>query len=175
MVLMSSRQKKIGERSMILKIGCGNEMPTQTFQYEEDCENVKTYRVNLKRFLREYNHRYSEQTFDNIKSFIDFRISNFENNHKDIEFMERDVIANELLTTLLVVWDTYQAGITECNDLNYFAECLLGGEDIDNDFLANTDIKMVRYNKGETTYDIIKIFQPIYLLNDNGKTIDVIK
>lgn len=160
---------------MILKIGYGNIIPTRLFRYEEDCENVECSRIGLKSLLTEYKQKYSnKETFEDIQSFLAFRISEFEKKNKNQNFNPIDVISRELHEVFLEVCGVCCCGITETNDLDRLANSLLQGK-LDNNDIACKDIRMVAYEKDGSSYGIFKTFQPIYLLNNNGKTVEVIK
>lgn len=160
---------------MILKIGYGNELPLKLFRYVEDCENVQVCNIDLKRLVTEYKNHYSnKQTFEDIKSFLDFRISEFEKKHKNQKFTPSNVIGFELYEIFLKVCGHCGVNKADINALIKIVEALLQDK-LDDNTLACTDVKMVTYEKNGSTFGIIRDFQFIYLLNNNGKTIEIIR
>lgn len=60
---------------------------------------------------------------------------------------------------------------------NFFvdlAEVLLGYEAIDKEYFRSARLKMVTYKRNDKWYTLFTI-GTVYLLNDSGKTIDVVK
>ncbi|MBP3708325.1 MAG: hypothetical protein J6J36_07015 [Clostridia bacterium] len=158
---------------MILKIGKGKSMPTQTFEYIENCEGVISHRMNLGRLLRIWVRRFGEQVSEtSIQAFMQRQKVREEN---QTTCNVNEMFCRQLLELLYEELNIGTIDIADVNDLQYIVDSILGPEAINENTLNTIDLFGVEFINYGTTHFILSSNQPIYLLNNEGKTIDIIK
>lgn len=167
---------------MIIKVGVGKERGEyKGYRYIEECEDIRVKSINLGHLTYKYQEKFGcggEETYANLQDFVKNRLKRVVNSAEgedkcDSCDRDEDIIFIELKKVLEWTFDEFQMD-GNCEDLKYLAKCLCGEEkfNVDGD---DVKLKAVYYNKGDKTYVIYSIYNPIYLLNSEGKTIDVIR
>lgn len=167
---------------MIIKIGIGEERGEyKGYQYIEGCESVRIKRTNLNHITYKYQAKLScasEEQYTDLQDFVKNRLKRVFNSAGaedkcDSCDCDEDIIFIELKKVIEWTFEEFQMEI-EGEDLKYLVKCLCGEEkfNIDGD---DARLNAVYYKKGDKTYVIYSIYNPIYLLNNEGKTIDIIR
>ena len=168
------------EEGMIIKIGEERRGEYDGHRYIDGCENIRVKSINLGHLTYKYQEKFSgedkEQCTD-LQTFVKGRLEYLANSAKeedkcDFCYCDEEVIVAELKKVIEWTFDEFQMDGND-EDLRYLAKCLCGEEKVN--FDSDEKLNAVYYNKGDKTYVIYSIYSPIYLLNNEGKTIDVIR
>lgn len=169
---------------MILKlVKRGEEFSEETFSYVENCENVNVHKIALDKLLEAYQTYYKvEKKTNSIYSFAEERVKCYREQHPKEDFISDCVIAKELASTIGKIFYIKEDIIGNLDELIRFSGILIGDESCDSVWLHSTYLKCVSFTKRDNAssiefigYTLFSIYSDIYILDDNGKTIDKIK
>lgn len=166
---------------MIIKVGIGKERGEyKGYQYIDGCEDIRVKSINLGHLTYKYQEKFGcggEETYANLQDFVKNRLKRVVNSAEGEDKCDSCDCDEEIIFTELkriIEWTFDEVPMDgNCEDLKYLAKCLCGEEKVN--FDSDAKLNAVYYNKGDKTYVICSIYNPIYLLNNEGKTIDVIR
>lgn len=157
---------------------CGGlEEDFESYSYIEECKDVTTEKITLEDLMIEFKEIYRKDDKDwpdwqkVVKNFFE----SCEENYKEVDCDKQ----KELSKCLMIATESckkYSKAFVDSNS-NFFvdlAEVLLGDEAIDKEYFRSARLKMVTYKRNDKWYTLFTI-GTVYLLNDSGKTIDVVK
>lgn len=188
LAVRSSRRKKKRsgkEKSsrMIIKYvngdnRCGGlEEDFESYGYIEDCADVTTEKITLEDLMIEFKEIYKKDDKDwpdwqkVVKNFFE----SCEENYKEVDCDKQKELAR-FLRTAAESCKRYSKAFVDSNS-NIFidlAEVLLGDEAIDKEYFHDARLKMITYKRNDKWYTLFTL-GVVYLLNDSGKTIDMVK
>lgn len=161
----------------------------ESFSYIEGCENVTTERVSLNELLNEFISEFDKRYCETEKIVA----NDYQNNARSIEAVLRSREENRQGKHAIDFTDTMffiASMLGSCAEnlsnaimpeqrenervFTFLAEALLGDEKINKEWFYDTKLKIITYTKEEKNYKLFTI-GIVYLLNDSGKTVDIVK
>ena len=160
-----------------------NEEGYGTYKYFDGCENVVTKKMRIVDVLRGVlRDNGFEGVLPNnllqkeLRNFCNKVAEKFSKGCAESEELDTEKFLQEKIEIYLCVASSFGLGhIVENKDIEHFVNSLLVSEEsIDNEWLCSNDLKIVTFTKDEQKYSILTIGR-VYLLNNDGKTIDILK
>lgn len=157
---------------------CGGlEEDFESYSYIEDCKDVTTEKITLEDLMIEFKEIYRKGDKDwpdwqkVVKNFFEI----YEENYKEVDCNEQKELAGFLATAAESCKRYSKAFVDSNSDIfDELAEALLNDEVIDKEYFRNSRLKMITYKRNDKWYTLCTL-GVVYLLNDSGKTIDIVK
>lgn len=157
---------------------CGGlEEDFESYSYIEDCKDVTTEKITLEDLMIEFKeiYRKGDKDWPDWQKVVKNFFESCEENYKEVDCDKQA----ELARCLMIAAETckrYSKVYVDSNKNIFYelAECLLGDEAIDKEYFRSARLKMITYKRNDKWYTLFTI-GTVYLLNDSGKTIDVVK
>lgn len=155
----------------------GLEEDFESYSYIEECKDVTTEKITLEDLMIEFKeiYRKGDKDWPDWQKVVKNFFESCEENYKEVDCDKQ----KELSKYLMVAAESckkYSKAFVDSNS-NIFvdlAEGLLGDETIDKEYFRSARLKMITYKRNDKWYTLFTI-GAVYLLNDSGKTIDVVK
>lgn len=149
----------------------------ESYSYLEDCKDVTTEEITLDGLMAEFVRFYDIEDVDysDWKEIVNKLLERYKKECKDSIRPDREILTECLLTTAETYKKYSRKFLPIVGDaLDNIAEDLIRIKNLDQVCYADKKLKIINYRNNETWYTLYTL-GTVYLLNDNGKTIDIIR